>query len=147
MHIDPTDFNHITGPILNAAIEVHSALGPGLLESVYAPCFHIELAARNLRFEAQKPIPIVYKSLEINSCYRIDLMVEDVVVVEIKSVESVLPVHQAQLLTYMRLTGAPVGLLINFHVPRLMDGVKRLLNTKTGTKAMVAPIRTADTVS
>jgi GxxExxY protein len=129
MRVDPEEFTHITRPILAAAIEVHRALGPGLLESIYIPCLHYELTARKLRFVAQRGIPIVYKGMSLEASYRIDLIVEDVIVVEVKSVATILPVHEQQLQTYLKLTGCPVGELINFNVPRLMDGVKRRLNT------------------
>ena len=102
MAIDPSEFNEITGRILAGAIEVHRALGPGLLESIYAPCLQFELAARNLRFSTQQA----------------------------KCVAALLPVHEAQLLTYMALSDCPAGLLINFNVPRLMNGVKRLINPR-----------------
>ena len=118
-------FNTITGEILSAAIEVHRTLGPGLLESTYAPCLLFELNARKLRFVTQRAIPIVYKGMQLDASYRVDLIVEDVVVVEMKAVAALSPVHQAQVLTYMKLTDCPAGLLINFNVPRLMDGVKR----------------------
>jgi len=122
-----TEFNPITHQILAAAIEVHRTLGPGLLESTYTPCLLYELHARNLRYVAQRAIPLVYKGIHLGDNYRVDLIVEDIVVVEVKSVEAVLPVHRAQTLTYMRLTNTPAGLVINFNVPRLMDGVSRLL--------------------
>jgi len=131
MRVDPSEFNDITHRIIAAAIEVHRNLGPGLLESIYTHCLHYELTARKLRFVAQRPIPIVYKGMSMEACYRIDLIVEDLVVVEMKSVAAILPVHQAQLLTYMGLTECPAGLLINFNVPRLMDGVKRLINPRS----------------
>jgi GxxExxY protein len=134
MEINPADYNHITGSILNGAIEVHKHLGAGLLESTYMPCLHFELTARKLRFHVQKSIPIVYKGTPLDTFYRVDLIVEDVVVVEVKSLTATLAVHQAQLLTYLRLTGCPVGLLINFNVPRLMDGVKRVLNPAAAPK-------------
>ena len=86
MRVDPEEYSHITGQILAGAIEVHRALGPGLLESIYMPCLHYELTARKLRFVAQRPIPIVYKGMAIEACYRVDLIVEDVIVVEVKSV-------------------------------------------------------------
>jgi GxxExxY protein len=130
MLIDPSAYNDITGPILAGAIEVHRNLGPGLLESIYAPCLQFELAARSLRFVIQRSIPIVYKSMALDANYRVDLIVEDLVVVEIKSVATLLPVHQAQSLTYMQLTNCPVGLLINFNAARLMEGVKRLVNPR-----------------
>lgn len=120
--------NVITGQIIGAAIEVHRILGPGLLESTYMPCLQFELAAGKRRFVAERAVPIRYKGMELDAKYRIDLLVEDLVIVEMKSVDRLLPVHQAQVLTYMRLTGCPAGLLINFNVPRLIDGVKRLIN-------------------
>jgi GxxExxY protein len=123
-----TPVNVITGQIIGGAIEVHRILGPGLLESTYMPCLQFELAAARLRFVAERAVPILYKGLELDARYRIDLLVEDLVVVEVKSLDHVLPVHQAQLLTYMRLTGCPAGLLINFNVPKLIDGVTRLFN-------------------
>lgn len=138
VRVDPSEFSDITRQILAGAIEVHRALGPGLLESIYTPCLHYELTVRKLRFVAQRPIPIVYKGMSLEACYRIDLIVEDTVVVEVKSVATLLPVHQAQLLTYMQLTECPVGLLINFNVARLMDGVKRLINPRaTGRRTEV----------
>jgi GxxExxY protein len=124
------EFNHITQQILAGAIEAHRALGPGLLESIYAPCLQYELRARELRFITQRAVPIVYKGMTLDGCYRVDLIVEDCVVVELKSAAALVPVHQAQVLTYLGLTDCPVGLLINFNVPRLMDGVKRLLNPR-----------------
>lgn len=120
-------FNAITGQIIGAAIEVHRILGPGLLESTYMPCLKFELAARHLRFVVQRALPIIYKGITLDSHYRVDLIVEDLVIVEVKSVDRLLPVHQAQVLTYMGLSGCPAGLLINFNVPKLIDGVKRLI--------------------
>jgi GxxExxY protein len=130
MHVDPSEFNEVTGRILGAAIEVHRTLGAGLLESIYMTCLEFELTARHLRYVAQRVVPIVYKGMEVQACYRVDLIVEDLVVVEVKSTAALLPVHQSQLLTYMGLTNCPAGLLINFNVPRLMDGVKRMLNPR-----------------
>ena len=126
-------FNHITSEIIGAAIEVHRTLGPGLLESTYMPCLQFELSERKLRFVAGRSVPIVYKGTALDAMYRIDLLVEDLVVVELKSVERLLPVHQAQVLTYLGLTGCPAGLLINFNVPKLIDGVKRLINARAET--------------
>jgi GxxExxY protein len=123
-------FNAITGEILGASIEVHRVVGPGLLESTYMPCLQFELTARRLRFRSEVVVPIVYKGVALPSTYRIDLIVEDTVVIEVKAIQSTLPVHEAQLLTYMRLTGCPAGLLINFNVARLMDGVTRKVMTK-----------------
>ncbi len=132
MPIDSSAFNDVTRLILGGAIEVHRTLGPGLLESIYMPCLRFELAARKLRFVVQRSIPILYKGMPLDARYDVDLIVEDLVVVEVKSVSTLLPVHQSQTLTYMRLTECPAGLLINFNVPRLMDGVKRLINPRAG---------------
>jgi GxxExxY protein len=128
MTVDPTTFNHITRDIVAGAIEVHRTLGPGLLESTYLQCLEYELASFRLRFERQRAVPIVYKGIPLSGNYRIDLVVEDRVVVEVKSVKELAPVHWAQVLTYLRLTGCPAGLLINFNVARVVDGVKRVLN-------------------
>ena len=133
MSINPAVFNDVTHGILGAAIEVHRHLGPGLLESSYLQCLQWELGTRKLRFVTQRSIPIVYKGAALGTGYRIDLMVEDLVVVEVKAVEEMSPVYQAQTLTYMHLTGCPAGLLINFNVVRLMDGVRRLINPKAAT--------------
>jgi GxxExxY protein len=129
MSINLSTLNQITHGILGAAIEIHRALGPGLLESAYLQCLQWELGSRKFRFSTQRVVPIVYKNTTLDTCYRVDLVVEDLVIVEAKSVAELLPVYHAQTLTYMRLTGCPAGLLINFNVPRLMDGVKRLINT------------------
>ncbi|MEP0805962.1 MAG: GxxExxY protein [Chloroflexota bacterium] len=115
----------LTDKIIGAAIEVHRALGPGLLESAYQLCMEHESNLQNLLFEAQVQIPLNYKGIALNAGYRIDLIYDKRVIVEIKAVETVLPVHEAQLLTYMRLTGIHVGLLINFNVPVLKDGIYR----------------------
>ena len=120
-------FNVITSQIIASAIEVHRTVGPGLLESTYMPCLTYELAARGLRYLQQRSIPIVYKGVVLDSSYRVDLIVQDTVVVEIKSVDQLLAVHHARLLTYLKLTGCAAGLLINFNVPRLVDGVKRVI--------------------
>ena len=127
-------FNAITGHIIGAAIQLHRTLGPGLLESTYMPCLQFELTARKLRFVTQRAVPIVYKGMALDAKYRIDLLVEDLVVVELKSVDRLLPVHQAQVLTYMDLMGCPAGLLINFNVAKLIDGVKRLINPRVGRR-------------
>jgi len=132
MFIDPSTFSHVTRKIIGAAIEVHRTLGPGLLESIYQPCLQLELASRKIRFVAQRPIPIVYKGMPLDASYRVDLIVEDLVVVEVKAVAALAPIHEAQGLTYMRLTGCPAGLLINFNVPLLVDGVQRLINAAAG---------------
>ena len=123
-------FNSLTERILDAAIDVHRALGPGLLESTYRECLEFELSARQMRFDVERVVPIVYKGTRLRTQYRVDLIVEDQIVVEVKSHATTLPIHQAQVITYLRLTGYPAGLLINFNVPRLMDGVKSLLNRR-----------------
>ncbi|MGE0447545.1 MAG: GxxExxY protein, partial [Vicinamibacterales bacterium] len=119
-------FNDITEQIIGGAIEVHRELGPGLMESSYLACLCVELQERKLRFEAERPLSIVYKGRSLDVSYRLDAIVEDQVVLELKSVERLLGVHEAQVLTYMRLTNCPVGLLINFNVPRLVDGIRRV---------------------
>jgi GxxExxY protein len=124
-------FNELTGQIIGAAIEVHQALGPGLLEAPYIACLEHELTTRRLAYVRQRTLPVRYKNLVLHSYYRIDLIVEHSVVVEVKSVERLLPVHQAQVLTYLALTGCPTGLIINFNVARLTEGVRRLLNPRT----------------
>ena len=121
-------FNETTGEIIAAAIEVHRALGPGLLESTYSECLQCELTMRKLRYVTQQALPLSYKGKTLDTSYRVDLIVEDRVVVEVKAVASLLPVHRSQILTYLRLTGCPAGLLINFHVAKLIDGVRRVLN-------------------
>ena len=131
MLLDGSGINDVTRGILGAAIEVHRELGPGLLESVYLPCLEFELTARGLPFVFQRAIPIIYKGAPIGASYRIDLIVADCAVVEIKSVTALTAVHEAQALTYLRLTDCPVALLINFNVPRLMDGVRRLINSRS----------------
>lgn len=115
----------LTGQIIAAAMEVHRALGPGLLESVYQACLARELQLRNIDFVQQIELPVSYKDVRLDLGYRIDLVVGNRVVVELKSVHEILPVHEAQLLTYMRLTNIHVGLLINFNVPVLKQGIKR----------------------
>jgi GxxExxY protein len=123
-------YNHITSAIIESAIEVHRHLGPGLLESSYLECLHSELSRRGLGFERQRAVPIVYKTITLHSSYRIDLIVENEIVVEVKSVDRSLSVHDAQVLTYLRLINAPTRLLINFNVPRLLDGLKRIINSR-----------------
>ena len=117
----------VTERIIKAAIEVHRQLGPGLLESAYEECLGYELAAEGLAFERQKLLPVTYKGNTLECVYRIDLFVEDRVIVELKSVEKLLPVYEAQVLTYLRLTGVKTGLLLNFNTPLLKDGLKRFV--------------------
>ena len=119
------EMNEITEQIIGAAIEVHRALGPGLLESAYEECLCHELTLRRVAFERQKPLPVEYKGVKLDCGYRLDLFVEGTVVVEIKAVEAIQPIHEAQLLTYLKLGGWKLGLLINFNVPVLKDGIRR----------------------
>lgn len=121
--------NEITYAIINAAICVHKALGPGLLESTYASCLRLELKERNIEFLAELELPVIYKNTLIDKSYRIELLVENQVVVELKSVESVSELHHAQLLTYLKLSKHKIGLLINFNVPVLKDGISRKINS------------------
>ena len=119
--------NRTTEAIIGAAIEVHKHIGPGLLESAYEECLCHELNLRNISFQRQVPLPVVYKGVNLNCGYRIDLLVKNEVVVELKAIENILPIHEAQALTYMRLGGWKVGLIINFNVPIVVKGVKRLV--------------------
>ncbi len=120
--------NEVSGQIVDAAMRVHSALGPGLLESAYEGCLLYELRKRHLKALSQVNLPVVYEEAHIDAGYRIDLLVEDMVVVELKSVEQVHPIHQAQLLSYLELSGKKLGLLMNFNVLHLKDGIIRMAN-------------------
>ena len=117
----------LTEQIIGAAIEVHKHLGPGLLESAYLLCMARELDIRNIKFEKELPLPIEYKGVKLGSGYRLDLFVEEKVIVELKSVDAIEDIHKAQLLTYLKLTGCKVGLLINFNVSMLKNGIERLV--------------------
>jgi GxxExxY protein len=123
----PVELNEISKKIIDAAFAVHRALGPGLLESVYEACLCHELSKRGLAFQRQVILPIYYDGLEIESALRLDLLIENVVIVEVKAVEFVLPVHKAQLLTYMKLAHKRLGLLLNFNVPVMKDGIERMV--------------------
>jgi GxxExxY protein len=120
--------NEVTDRIIGSAIEVHRRIGPGLLESVYSECLAMELALRGAQFEREVPVPVIYREQRVAVDLKIDLLVERCVVVELKAIEKLLPVHDAQLLTYLRLTRQSVGLLINFNVPVLKSGLRRLVN-------------------
>ncbi len=120
------DINKITESIIGAAIEVHRHLGPGLLEAAYEECLCRELSLRGVPFKRQVSLPIIYKGISLDCSYRLDLLVDERVVVEIKAIEVLLPIHDAQLLTYLKLGGWKIGLLINFNVPLLKDGIHRL---------------------
>ncbi len=116
----------VTGKIIGAAIDVHRALGPGLLESAYETCLIYELRLRKLKVEAQKSIPIFYKDVMLDCGYRADLVVEGQAIVEIKSVNNLAPIHEAQLLSYLKLSGCKIGLLLNFNVKYLKEGIRRM---------------------
>jgi GxxExxY protein len=120
--------NDITAQIVDAAMKVHSALGPGLLESAYEGCMLHELRKRGFKVLDQELLPVIYDGVKIDVGYRIDLLVEDCVIIEVKSVDKLAPIHQAQLLTYLKLSGIKVGLLLNFNVMHMKDGIKRMVN-------------------
>lgn len=136
------DLNKLSEVSIGAAIEVHRETGTGLLESTYEQCLCRELSLRGIQFECQKPLPVTYKGLKLDCGYRIDILVEGVLIIEIKAVEKILPIHEAQLLTYLRLSGCHVGLLINFNVDVLRLGIKRLVNNfDESSSASSAPLR------
>jgi GxxExxY protein len=120
--------NLLTERVIGCAIEVHRALGPGLLESAYEECLCYELSMAGLSFERQVMLPVVYKDVHLDCGYRMDVAVENVLILEIKAVERLLPVQEAQLLSYLKLSNKPIGLLLNFHVPVLKNGIKRIRN-------------------
>jgi GxxExxY protein len=120
--------NEISNIVIGCAIEVHRHLGPGLLESAYEACLLYELSDIGLNIEVQKPLPVVYKEIRLAMGYRLDMIVEGKVIIEIKSVEAINDIHKAQLLTYLKVSGCKLGLLVNFNVLRLTDGIKRIVN-------------------
>jgi len=117
----------LTSSILNCAYKVHSSLGPGLLESAYEECLHYEIERAGLLVVKQKPMPLIYEDIKLDVGYRIDLLVEDKVIIEIKAVDNVIPVHFAQLMTYLKLSKCRIGFLINFNVQSLKDGIQRII--------------------
>jgi len=121
------EFDPLSNRVIGCALEVHRALGPGLLESAYEQCLAHELRAEGIAAAVQEPLPIRYKGLQLDAGYRVDLLVEDALIVELKAVERLLPIHEAQLLTYMKLAHIKVGLLINFNAVRLRTGIKRFV--------------------
>lgn len=121
------DLNQLSEKIIGACIEIHRVLGPGLLESAYEECLCYELSQAGLSFERQKPLPVKYKGIMLDCGYRLDVVVESTVVVELKTVERLLPIHEAQLITYLKMSGLKLGLLINFNVPLLKEGIKRIV--------------------
>jgi GxxExxY protein len=122
------EVNKITEKIIHCAIKVHTALGPGLLESAYKECLFYELIKNGLEVEKEKPVPLIYEEVKMDCGYRVDLFVENKIVVEIKSVEALHDIHLAQALTYLKLIGERVGLLLNFNVLQIKDGIKRVVN-------------------
>ena len=122
------DINKLSSRIIGGAIEVHKALGPGLLESAYEECLCRELTMRGISFERQKPLPVLYKGEELDCGYRLDVVVEDQIILELKSSERLEPIHKAQLLTYLKLSGLSLGLLLNFNVTAMRDGIVRVVN-------------------
>src|SRR5208337_202239 len=122
------EINQLTDRVIGACIEIHETLGPGLLESAYEECLCRELSLAGIGFERQRSLPVAYKGVQLDCGYRIDLVVENKVIVELKTVQELLPIHEAQLLTYLKLSGLTVGLLINFNVPVLRRGIKRIVN-------------------
>ncbi len=121
------EFENITREIIGAAIEVHKQLGPGLLESAYEECLIFELQQKGYKVERQKPVPVIYKEIKLDYGYRIDVLVENKVLLELKSIEAIAPVHEAQILTYMKFSGIKIGLLMNFNVTVLKNGLKRFV--------------------
>ncbi len=120
--------DEISHRIIGAAIEVHRNLGPGLLESAYQSCLAFELKQLGVKLEEQKPLPVIYKDMRLDCGYRLDLVVEDEIIIEVKAIEKLVPIHEAQLLSYLRLAKKRVGFLMNFHVPVLKNGLKRIVN-------------------
>ena len=126
--ITRNNVQEISHAVITAAMRVHSELGPGLLESAYTACLQYELKKAGFKSDAQVGLPVVYDGVKLDLGYRIDLLVEDVVIVELKSVDAIAPVHQAQVISYLKLSGRSLGLLINFNVAHLKDGIKRFVN-------------------
>jgi GxxExxY protein len=121
------EFDELSNKVIGCALEVHKQLGPGLLESAYERCLSFELMCASIRHEVQHDLPVGYKNIKLDNGYRVDLLIENALIVELKSVDRILPIHEAQLLTYMKLAGIKVGLLMNFNVCRLKDGIKRFV--------------------
>ena len=122
------DINQLSSQLIGAAIEVHKALGPGLLESAYEKCLCHELKLRGLWFENQKPLPLIFKGEKLDCGYQLDIVVENTIILELKSCEKIKPIHKAQLLTYLKLSGLKLGLLLNFNVPVMRDGIVRMVH-------------------
>lgn len=122
------DINALSSKIIGAAIEVHKALGPGLLESLYEGALCYELSLRDIEYKRQMPLPVIYKGKELGSGYRIDIVAEDAIILELKACDKIEPIHKAQLLTYLRLTGLNVGLILNFNSTVMREGITRVVN-------------------
>ena len=122
------DLNELTGAIIGAAIEVHRNLGPGLLESAYESCLLWELRQKDLKVETQVPVPIRYKGIQLDAGYRIDLLVQDKIIVEMKAIDKIQPIHTAQVLTYLKMTNLKMALILNFNVGLMRSGIKRIIN-------------------
>ncbi len=133
-------FNEITGAVVDSAMKIHSALGPGLLESVYVTCLVHELRKRGIRAAMQLPLPVIYDGERMDLGFRIDLLVENTVVVEVKAVDAINPVHLAQVITYLKLSGKYVGLLINFNVVHLRDGIRRMVQGEPPSPSSVSSV-------
>lgn len=131
--------NALSGRVIGACIEVHRVLGPGLLESAYEECLRYELIQVGLNFEQQKPLPVVYKGTRLDCGYRLDFVIENKLIIELKAVAALAPIHEAQLLTYLKLSRLSLGLLINFNVPILKSGIKRIVNNLPSAPS--APLR------
>lgn len=144
-------FNEISGAVVDSAMKVHSALGPGLLDCVYEACLVYELNQRGFRTAAQLPLPVIYRGVRIDLGFRLDILVENLIVVEIKAVDAVTPVHQAQLLTYLKLSHKHVGLLMNFNTVHLRDGIRRMVNgdppSESSVSSVVKPVCSVSSVS
>lgn len=125
---DTEKLDLLTGKIIGCSIEVHKAIGPGLLESAYEGCLCYELAQNGMEFRRQVPLPVVYKGVNLDCGYKLDIIVEELVILEIKAVERLISIHEAQLLSYLRMLNIRVGLLLNFHSSVLKDGIKRIVN-------------------
>lgn len=136
MLTDPFGTNKISHAVVGCAIRVHDVVGPGVFENIYSECMQYELKDAGLSFEVNRMAPVVYKGVRLKSKYFLDLVIEGVVAAELKSIEMLLPLHKKQLLSQLRLTNLPVGLLINFNVERLVDGVKRVVNAKYAVPAV-----------
>jgi GxxExxY protein len=122
------NLTELSSSIIGACIQVHRELGPGLLESAYEECLCYELSRRNLHFTRQQPLPIQYKGISLDCAYQMDVVVENLIILELKSVEKLLPIHEAQLLTYLKLSGISLGLLLNFNVTTMKEGIRRIVN-------------------